>query len=60
MMIRAGDIQEFPNVGMFRWDGIEFWVCGDIKYTHAELYTLLVAVGKEFDVQSVGEKKNGR
>lgn len=59
MMIRAGDTQELPDIGVFEWDGVEFWVCGDIRHTHKELYTLLVAMDKKFDVQSVGGKKNG-
>jgi len=49
MILRRGDIQEVPGVGVFEWDGHGFWVFGDVKRTHGELYFMLRDVGKSFD-----------
>lgn len=55
MMLWPGDTQELPGVGVFKWDGREFWVFGDMKRTHGEMYLLLKSIDKQFNVISVNK-----
>ena len=60
MLLRPGDTQEVPDVGVFEWDGREFWVLEDVKYTHSQIYFLLEGMGQKFNVKSVAkEQDNG-
>lgn len=52
MIIRPGDTQEVPDVGIFEWDGREFWVAGKVKCTHGQLYVMLAGMGLVFDIKS--------
>lgn len=54
MILRPKDTQEVPGVGVFEWDGREYWVLGEIKRTHGELYVILRDIGQDFNIKSGG------
>lgn len=54
MIFRPGDTQEVPGVGVFVWDGKEFWILEDIKRTYGEMYTILRDMDKYFDIKDGG------
>lgn len=54
MILRLGDTQEVPDTGIFKWDGHELWVLGDMKYYHGEMYDILTKCGEKFNVKEGG------
>lgn len=52
MILRLGDTQEVTNVGVFKWDGREYWILNDVKHTHGELYVMLRDIGQKFNIKS--------
>lgn len=52
MILRPGDTQEVPDVGVFEWDGREFWVLEKVKHTHGAMYEILRNIDLGFSVKS--------